>query len=180
MKELALKLKKLLNKNENIIDLIIFGSLSKNKLKVMDIDIALLTKSKTNLKTDEIKRQIEEIIPAKEIDLQLFDIENYDRFLWITLIREGFSVKHNKYLHQVYGIVPVILYKYSLKKLTASQKVMFERAIKNFQDITKLSNRVVLVPITVSDQFEDFLRSWNLDLDSQEYGLLPLVRKEDF
>ena len=72
----------------------------------------------------------------------------------------------------------MVLFKYSLKQLPISKKVMFERAIKTFNNITKLSNRVVLVPIKESSDFSDFLKNWKIDIDSQEYELLPLVRKE--
>ena len=51
-------------------------------------------------------------------------------------------------------------------------------AIKNFKNIERLSNKVILVPVNLSGEFADFLRNWNIDIDAQEYGLLPLLRKE--
>ena len=176
MKQLAQKLKKLLKKNKVIEDLVIFGSLAKNKLRVNDIDIAVIA----NGTVDKIKLEKEiETFATKEVHLQIITIKDYDQFIWITLIREGYSVKHGDYLSKVYGIKPMVLYKYSLKELTPSQKVMFSRAIKNFKDIEKLSNRVVLVPMERSGEFYSFLRTWDIDLDSVEYGLLPLVRPND-
>jgi hypothetical protein len=56
---------------------------------------------------------------------------------------------------------------------------MFERALKNFKGIEKLSNRVILVPIENSEEFRELLRQWNIDFESQEYGLMPFMRKED-
>lgn len=179
MKELVKKLKTLLKKNENAVDIVIFGSFVKDKINTNDIDVALLCKSKGNINKTETKKEIEALIKAK-IDLQIIDINDYDNFIWISLIREGFSVKHNNYLHELYKIKPVVLYKYSLKKISVSKKVMFERAIKNFEGIERISNRVILVPINTSEKFNEFLRLWNIDLDSREYGLLPLVRKEEF
>lgn len=179
MKNLAKRLKILLKKNEDILDLIIFGSLMKGKIDVNDIDIALLCKSKEGIDRINIKNKIAGILKNK-VDIQIIGIEDYSHFIWITLIREGFSVKHNTYLYEMYGIKPVVLYKYSLKEMTISKKVMFERALKNFKGIEKLSNRVVLVPIGISENFNEFLREWGIELSSQEYGLLPLVRKEEF
>ena len=57
---------------------------------------------------------------------------------------------------------------------------MFDRAIKNYKGVEKLSNRVILVPINLSSDFNDFLKNWDIDLESREYHLLPLVRKEEF
>ena len=88
-------------------------------------------------------------------------------------------MKHKKYLYQLYGVQPSILYTYSLQSLTASQKVMFARAIKKFKNIERLSNHVVLVPISLSSDFADFLLHWNIDVDAREYALLPLLRKEE-
>ena len=177
MKQLVKELKKLLNKQKEIVDFIIFGSTIKGNIKKNDLDLAVLTREK--IKKKELKDKIEKITKQK-IDLQIITIEDYNTFLWVTLIREGFSVKHNKYLFELYKIKPKVLYKYSLKELTPSKKVMFDRAIKSFKGIDKLSNRVVLVPVKISGEFNDFLRTWNLDIDTQEYGLLPLVRKGEF
>ncbi|MFH1438961.1 MAG: nucleotidyltransferase domain-containing protein [Candidatus Woesearchaeota archaeon] len=174
MKQLVKKLKKLLG-SEKIIDIIIFGSNAKGKLKPKDIDLALISEKEILINTikDKIKKLTE-----KEIDIQIITLKDYDKFMWITLIREGFSVKHNKYLHEIYKIKPVVLFKYSLKQLTQSKKVMFERAIKNMRYISKLSNRVVLIPIESSEEFKDFLETWDMEFETEHYGLLPLVRKE--
>lgn len=170
MKQLAKKLKKFL-KNENIVDILIFGSSVKGKIKVNDLDLAILVNSSVNI-NEEIRSIFD------DVDVNYFDISKYDSPLWITLIKEGYSVKHNQYLHEVYKIKPSKLFKYSLKELTNSKKVMFERAIKKFKFINKLSNRVVLVPINHSDEFEDFLKLWGLDIETEEYALLPLLRKD--
>jgi len=172
MRKLAKRLRKLLDKD--IVDIIIFGSSAKNKLKANDFDIAIILKD--GIDGYAIKKKIREEIGMKA-DVQVITIEDYAKFIWVTLIREGFSVKEDKYLHDIYRINPVILFKYSLKQLPVSKKVMFERAIKNVKNIQKLSNRVVLVPIQHSEEFSDLLRHWDMDFETQEYGLLPFVRK---
>ena len=172
--KLAKKLKKLL-RNKGIIDIIIFGSYSKGRINSNDIDLIILSEKKSF----EIKKQID-VLLNKKTDIQFLSLKDFDKFIWLTMIKEGFSVKHNKYLHDIYKIKPKILYKYSLKELTNSKKVMFERAIKNFENIEKLSNRVILVPIEQSSEFDDFLRQWGIDYDSEEFHLLPLVRKEGY
>ena len=171
MKKLTKKLKKKL-KNKEIIDIIIFGSKAKGKTKPTDIDIAVLVKEKN----PEVRLSVKKLVP--EADVQLISLEDIFKDMFITLIKEGFSVKKGAYLHSIYNLKPVKLYKYSLKELTLSKKVMFERGIKNIKGIQRLSNSVVLVPIEISGEFEDFLRQWNLDIDTTSYELVPLMRKE--
>jgi len=173
MEYLVKELKKLLM--DNVVDIIIFGSVAKGKLNNNDIDIAVLEKG---VNKKEFRERLDKL-KLKNVDVQFLSIEDYNKFIWVTLIREGFSVKQNKYLTEIYRIKPVVLYKYSLKTLTNSKKVMFERAIKNFKGIEKLSNSVVLVPIKLTSDFNEFLKIWNIDFYAKEYGLMPLVRKDN-
>ena len=176
MKTLVKKLKPVLNKRKEIVDLILFGSVTKGGIGSNDVDIAVV--SSGSVDRISLKRELGKKL-ERVVDLQILDIQDYNKFIWVTLIREGYSVRYGKFLHQVYRIKPVVLYKYSLKELTKSKKVMFDRAIKKFENIEKLSNRVVLVPVSLSGEFAEFLESWSIDFDSREYGLLPLVRKRD-
>ena len=173
MKQLAKRLKKVLD--DEIIDIIIFGSYTKGSIHPNDLDIAIIAKHKID--RNKISAALEKSID-KKIHLHIVTIEDYDKFLFISLIREGYSVKHRKYLYEVYRIKPAVLFHYSLKSLTASQKVMFTRGLHNFKGIEKIANRVVLVPIDQSDEFLQFLKQWNIDIESRQYGLLPLVRQE--
>ncbi|HIH42201.1 TPA: nucleotidyltransferase domain-containing protein [Candidatus Woesearchaeota archaeon] len=174
MKQLAKKLRKLLN-DKDINDLIVFGSIAKNNLDAHDIDVAVI--SDKEIDRQQLALEIKNIA-KKQVDLQIISLKDYDKFIWITLIREGYSIKHDRYLHEIYRIQPMMLYRYELKQLTPSKKVMFERAIKSFKWIEKLSNRVVLVPISNAGEFSTFLKNWDIDIEAKEYGLLPLVRKE--
>ncbi len=172
MKKLAAKLKGLL-KNKEIVDIIIFGSAAKGKAMPHDIDVVLLVeKEKPGL-----KQSVKSLLP--NADVQVVNIKDIYNKIQLSIIKEGFSVKRNEYLSKIYGIQPVKLYKYSLKELTPSKKVMFERGIKFIHGLNKLSNSVVLVPLENSSEFEDFLKEWNLDIETQSYELVPLMRKEE-
>lgn len=176
MKALAKKLKKLLEKNKKeVYDIILFGSFVKGGLAPKDVDVAVLD---NGIDRPKFKKEIILFLPSA--DVQFLTFQDYDKSLWLTLLREGYSTKHQKYLYQMYHVQPSVLYTYSLQSLTASQKVMFARAIKIFKGVKRLSNHVVLVPVSLSSEFADFLRHWNIDIDAQEYALLPLLRKEEF
>ena len=169
------KLKKLLN-NE-IVDIILFGSFVKGGFS-KDIDIALMVKDKLNI--EDIKKEINEII-KEEKDIQIIDLDSIYSPIWLTLIKEGFSVKKNKFFFELYKIEPVVLYKYSLEKLTNVQKVQFERGIKQIlgDKGTYLTRSVVVVPIDLKNRFMDFLKTWDIYYECKEYELLPVIRKEE-
>lgn len=168
------KLRQLLNKNKTIEDIILFGSVVKSSLDPKDIDIALLLKDETNLV--EIKNSIKKI--SRSFDIEV--VNSIYSQLWVVLIREGFSLKKNKFLFEIYKLQPMVLYKYSLKKLNAVEKVQFTRGLKEILKDTKariLSRSVVLVPLNKKLEFDDFLSTWKLEYEAQSYELFPILRK---
>ena len=168
------KLRVILNKYKTIEDIIIFGSIVKGSSESRDLDVALLLKNQESIK--EIKESLRFI--EKSIDIEIVD--SIYNPLWTVLIREGFSVKKNKFLFEIYKLQPVVLYKYSLKKLNPVKKVQFTRGIKKVLKDTKakiLSRSIVLVPINKKMEFDEFLGTWNLTYETQSYELFPILRK---
>lgn len=170
------KLKNLLN--NNLTDIILFGSFVKGGF-AKDIDIALLLKEKTDIII--IKNKIKKII-KKPIDIQVITLDSIYLPIWLTLIKEGFSIRQNEFLFNLYKIKTNVLYKFSLKKLNNVQKVQFERGIKKVLETEGvfLTRGVVLVPINLKNAMIDFLKTWDIYYESKEYELLPLLRKESF
>ena len=168
------KLRKLLNKYKTIEDIVIFGSIVKGSSEPKDLDIALLLKA--DIDTAKIKEEIRHI--NKNADIEI--INSIYNPLWIVLMREGFSVRQNKFLFEIYKLQPVVLYKYSLKKLNPVQKVQFTRGIKavlkNIRGIF-LSRSIVLVPLNKKIEFDEFLSTWNLTYETQSFELFPILRK---
>ncbi|MFH1054097.1 MAG: hypothetical protein V1740_06785 [Candidatus Woesearchaeota archaeon] len=175
LKNYQKKLKKLLDKN--VLDIIFFGSFVKGGIP-NDMDIAIIVRNNRGM--EKIKRMIKSVV--KNGDIEIIDLESIYQPIWLTLIKEGFSVKKNKFLYELYKIKPSVLFKYSLKKLSNVQKVQFERGLKNVLKSggTVLTRSVILVPIKIKREIEDFLKSWNIYYESQEYELLPVLRKETF
>jgi len=169
------ELKKILSKE--VVDILLFGSLVKGG-SARDIDVALVVKGRAEL--DKLKAKVKNILP--EADIQIVDVESIYSSLWLTLIKEGFSVKKGKFLFEIYRVKPAVLYKFSLKKLNPVQKVQFNRGIRKVLDKegTVLTRSVVLVPIQIKNKFMEFLKTWNIYYECQEYELLPVLRKEVF
>jgi predicted nucleotidyltransferase len=175
LKRYQKELKKLLN--NNLIDIIIFGSFVKGG-SPKDIDLALVVKGEIEIV--RIKSEIKRLIEAA--DIQIISIISLYSPIWITLIKEGFSVNKNKFLFELYKIKPVVLYKYSLSKLNNTQKVQFERGIKKVigKEGSFLTRSVVLIPLTMKNEMMEFLKTWNIYYETNEYELLPILRKEEF
>jgi len=170
------RLKKFLNKD--LIDIILFGSFVKGGI-ANDIDVALVVKDRKNF--GDIKKKLKDII-SENVDIQIIDIGSIHSPIWLTLIKEGFSVGKGKFIHELYKVKPSVLYRYSLKKLNNVQKVQFERGIKNVLDSRGvfLTRSVILVPIEIKNEIIEFLKNWNIYYESQEYELMPVLRKEEF
>lgn len=164
--------------HKELFDIIIFGSFVKGG-HARDIDLALVVYEKIDVAP--LKKKINDIF-KKEIDIQMIMIDSLYSPLWLTLIKEGYSIKKNTFLSQLYNIQPCVLYKYSLKKLNNVQKVQFERGIKNVlgKKGNFLTRSVVLAPLSLKNEMMEFLKHWNVYYESQEYELLPLMRKEVF
>jgi len=170
------RLKRLLD--ENLIDIILFGSFVKEG-SANDIDIALILNKKIDI--NNLNKELKNILKEK-LDIQIIDIKSIYSPIWLTLIKEGFSVNKRKFLFEIYGIKPSVLYKYSLKKLNNIQKVQFNRGLKKVlgKEGSLLTRSVIIVPLKMKNDVIEFLKKWDIYYESQEYELMPLLRKEEF
>ncbi len=167
-------LKKLLS--SKVVDFILFGSLVKGG-RPKDIDLAVIMNGEIDL---SIKKEIQKVF-SKPTDVQFLGTQSIYSSLWLTLIKEGYSVAQEKYLFELYNIVPRVLYKYSLTSLNKVQKVQFERGVKKVlkKEGEFIARSVVLVPIHFKNRMREFLKQWKVYYECQEYELLPVVRKEE-
>jgi len=161
-----------LKKYNQINDFIVFGSLVKGKYAPKDIDVALIVKKKDISLVGEVKSQLK----IKNLDIEMVKPEEiYQTRLGLTLISEGFSIKNNRYLREKLGISPMKIYTYGIKHLTQTKKVFFGRGLNQMiKDIkgVKLGAGSIMVPISQSSKFEDFLDTWNLKYKTKEYLVL--------
>lgn len=148
------KLKKLL-KNKEILDIVIFGSLTKGKPNPKDIDIALITSQK---RIEEIPNFHISIITPEEFITSPPTLIN-------TLLREGYSLKYNKAFSEKYNYKNRCLFKYELTTLNPSQKVKIVNYLRGKSgkegliEKTKsewLANQVFISPINSVYMLEDF------------------------
>lgn len=138
------KLKKLVNKKE-VLDVVLFGSSVKGKFNPNDIDVAIITKK-------EIESEL-----SNEFHTSLVSIEDFFKPIPLinTLLREGFSIKHNKPFSEVFNFSNKSLFIYDLKKLPNTKKVKLVNILhgkKNKGLVEQnngkwLSRQIFLVPV---------------------------------
>jgi len=153
----------------SIKDIILFGSVVKNKDNPKDIDLAIITDKKDLSLTGDIKS----LLNIPNIDIEMITPDDMFRSrLGLTLMTEGLSIRKNKFLRDSLGISPVKVYVYEIKTLTQTKKVTFGRGLNSILKSskgTKLGAGSVMVPIEQTGIFENFLNTWGLKYISKEY-----------
>ena len=148
-------------RDKDILDVILFGSTIKGKASPEDIDIAILTEKQFNL---EIKGAHISLIKPKDFFVNPPSIAH-------TLLREGYSLKNNKYLAENLKFNNKVLFTYSLTNLNASKKVKIVNILrgKNKQkgmieeyNGEWLANQVFTIPVEKSNIFEKFFINFEI------------------
>lgn len=154
--------------NEEIIDIILFGSVVKGKTTPKDIDIALILYKEPTEKLRQKINQFKEfhisVIPAKEFFVNPPTIVN-------TLLREGYSLKNKKALAENFAFLNRVLFKYDLAHLSESLKVKIvnilrgKKGEKGLVETNKgewLANQVFFVPVVSDKLFEEFFNHFKI------------------
>ncbi len=152
LSEIKKRLRNIL-KDKKVYDVVLFGSFVKGKVLPKDIDIAIISE-----KTD---------FDLSGFHISILSINDFFEPLSLvnTLLREGYSLKHNKFFSEVYGFRNKCLFKYALTNLSASKKVSVvnflrgkkgERGLVKEKDGEWISNQVFLCPVFFEFIFEKF------------------------
>jgi len=160
------------NYKNNIMDIVLFGSMAKNKFKPTDIDIAIILKNTKEPEILNLREKFEKHFD-REIHLNLIIIETIlGNSLFKILIDEGISLIDNKPLHQKLGYESGAIFSLNLTKLEKSKKVLFSYALHGKKgregmlkkmDGKEIGRAVVFIPVKYLDDFKEFLEIWNID-----------------
>lgn len=154
------KLKKYLKEKE-ILDIILFGSAVKGKLSPDDIDIAVIS-----------EKDIKINIAGFHISLlKSIDFFKNPPSLIHTLLREGYSLKNEKFFSEIYKFSNKVLFVYELLGLKASLKVRIvnilrgkskEKGMVRENNGEWLANQVFIVPVVAENLFEKFFLNFKI------------------
>lgn len=163
LQNLKKNLKNIYKKNkEKLFDIVLFGSVVKGKEFIGDVDIAVIFK-------DEIDRGILKAVESIREDIHIAYLkldELYSQGLWVTLIREGYSLSKNKFLKDLMNLKSFGLFTYNLKNV--KNKSRFSQVLRGYksESILKkvggevLKPGVVIVPMDNVEYFRTFLQTW--------------------
>lgn len=159
LQQIKNKLRNIL-KDKEIFDIILFGSVIKGKAIPEDIDIALIT----NKSIPKIEGFHASIIKPEEFFKENLSLAN-------TLLREGYSIKHGKFLAELWNFKNKILFVYELSSLSASKKVQIvnilrgknkhEGMVSSYKG-EWLANQVFTIPIEAGHIFEKFFLNFSI------------------
>ena len=164
-------LKKILKKSDKINDIILYGSFVKGRGNPKDIDIAFIT----NEKDIKIISEIKEEVGLSQAHIDFITLDDVFGSLFLSLINEGYSIKKDSFLRDALNIRPMRIYSYDLKHLDKSKKTLFGIALKKC--LGKINGEkaglgAVLVPISQTSYFEDFLDVWGMKYKTKEWTVI--------
>lgn len=175
---------------EEIIDIILFGSILKGKEKPEDIDILILFKEKKNIDLAySLRKKLEKLSLKAEITIktykELFDPSFLARE---AMLSEGYSLITQKSLSKGLGYTNLFLFKYSLKEFNKSTRMRFYyslygrgsgKGMLKELNAVKFSETVLLCPPNNEENMKEYLNSWNIRY--KEFPILiPTRIKEVF
>jgi len=179
LEELKLISRKALKKYPELKDIIVFGSSVKGKAEPKDIDLAIMM-PKYAAKPGAIGKIIMEFDKIKDIDIEVIDSESIymDPLFW-RIAKEGFSIKHNKFISASAQAKAMTIFEYSLKDLTKIQKVQFNRAVHNVlegKESHLVKGGALFIPSSKSGQFESLLEHWKLKNSTKKVDTIFLEK----
>jgi len=172
LKKLKKEAKEAYKKDKEIVDIILFGSVTKGKDSPKDIDVIILFNKKIDR---SILKQHNPIIKTYA--------EFFDSFPAESIITEGHSLIFDKKIHELYKMRSAYIFRYTLKDKNKSQRMQFYYALygrnmKGILDITnskKFSDQTVLTPVENAEQMKEFFESNKID-----FFYMPILYPETY
>ena len=183
-----LKNTKLMNKisdiveenKEEILDIVLFGSLARGKEKPRDIDLLIIYKTKINSDLNyKIKKEFE--ILGIEVDLTPKSYSDLFKSTFVareSYLSEGYSLMQKNFIADGLGFRPMVLFRYNIQNFNKSQRMRFyyslygrstEGMLKKLK-LHKFSERILISPVEESESVKEYLNSWNI-----KYLELPIL-----
>ncbi len=173
MQKLKSQLKKICEREKLVVDIILFGSAVREKAKPNDVDVAVLFREENYEEMDRVSYEIKKLGDSLDLNLHIepLAIDNiHTEPVYLSLIHEGFSVRHGDFINKKLKTESMLLVTYSLKNLTHSQKTLFGYALKGRKEGAKsilresggeaIGRNNILVPVEKSEKIRSFLDSW--------------------
>ena len=169
---------------KEIIDIILFGSSVKGKEKPRDVDILILFKRKKNIDLAYgFRKRLEKMgLVAEVISKTYKELFEASFVAREAILSEGYSLILRTFLANGLGYANLILFRYSLKGFTKSDRMRFyyslygrgnaKGMLKEFNAV-KFSETVILCPVGSENGMKEYLDGWNI-----KYREFPILIPE--
>lgn len=161
--------------SDEVIDILLFGSIVRGKEKPRDIDLLIIYKSKENFDLNyQLRKIARKHYPNIEVTSRTYQKLFDPAFLAAeSFLSEGFSLIMNKHISKGLGYSPMTLFRYDLKGFSKSKRMRFyyalygrkkheEGILKKTQSV-KFSDTVILTPINYAEETREFLDVWKIN-----------------
>lgn len=178
-------------KKPEVLDIILFGSVVTGKEKPRDLDVLILFKEKEDLETSyELMKELSILGIIKDIQVTTKTYSNLyspNFKARAEILAKGHSLLYKMNLAKRAGYQNYIMFRYELKGLTQSKRMMFyyalngrnkSKGIINKLNLIKLTNSVFLSPIESSYELSEFLESWALKFQSFPILVAEVIAKQ--
>ena len=163
---------------EAVFDILLYGSAVKGKGTPRDIDIVIILKKADKEEYFNLPYEFKTMLDDTDIDADVKGIRIEELFDPNTLSREnilieGYSLIHEKFLHEILGFSSYSLFIYNLDGMSNSQKTRFQYSLKGRRGEEGMVQRTgshhigkgcILVPTAFSLEFRKYLESWEVKL----------------
>lgn len=169
-------------KKEKVLDVILFGSLTRGKIKPADIDLCILVCDKDEKRSLDLVDSLSKITDRLGGQFQI-NILTTSQFvqgnsLAKTLLLEGISIKTTKKFSVSFGFEGKSAFVYTLSHFSATQRVRFHYALKGRYGSEGMLRQVegefwnsgtIVVPILKEDILKEFFITWNVKFSVKKF-----------
>lgn len=171
---------------EDVIDVILFGSIRRGKTKPKDVDLCILIKDEDEKKSLNLVDSLGKLTDSSDLNFHI-NILTVGSFilgntLTKTLISEGFSIRKNKDFSSLLGFNAKSLFVYTLKDFSSLKRVKFHYVLKGRYGTKGVLKEIggeflgtggsILVPATNEDYLKEVFDKWGVKyrIDRVLYG----------
>jgi len=168
-------------KKNNLIDVIIFGSVVRNKSNPDDIDLCIIGKDeeKSLDLIDSLGKLLDAIKVKSHITFLTSNRMISGDTLTKTLLNEGYSVIKGKSFSESIGLKNKSLFNYSLKKFSPSNRVRFHYMLNGRYGskgiLKEINGKImgagsIIIPTEKEDILTEIMNKWKVD-----YSIIRLL-----
>jgi predicted nucleotidyltransferase len=163
---------------DSVTDIFIIGSSLKNKLSPNDLDILVLFKDKIMKDVEERLFNIKEDLGfIKSVHIEPIFVDSmFKESIFLTAIHEGFSIKENKFVHELLKMDAYCIFSYSLENLSKIDKVRFAQALYGRkkdgllykEKAVYLGQGSFMVLVDKEEIFKELFKEWKVNYDRRK------------